>query len=90
MLWKKKEKGNKKEKKENYIKKGRKGLKNASFWTINRPPQTFWSGNKILSRKRGGDDQNAQYIPLGTCEYLGIALLGQLLPLNNTTLDIQL
>ena len=28
---------------ENYIKKGEKGLKNASFWVINspRPPQTY-------------------------------------------------
>ena len=36
----KSEKG-KEKKGEIYTKKGGKGLKNASFWAINRPPQTY-------------------------------------------------
>ena len=39
---------------ENYIKKGEKGLKNASFWAINS--KKFRGG--------GGNDQNAQYISM--------------------------
>ena len=42
----------KEKKEENYIKKGGKGLKNASFWAIN-PPQTYLSGKKF-NLKRGG------------------------------------
>ena len=44
-----------KKKEENYINKGGKGLKNASFWAINspRPPQTYLSGEKNESQKRG-------------------------------------
>ena len=48
-------------KKENHIKKGGKGLKNASFWAINskkfralpRPPQTYLSWEKMNLKKRG-------------------------------------
>ena len=46
-------------KEHNYNKKGGKGLKNVSFWAINskkklpRPPQSYLSGNKIESQKRG-------------------------------------
>ena len=38
------------------LKKGEKGLKNASFWAINspRPMQTYLSGEKNESQKRGG------------------------------------
>ena len=50
----------KKEKKEeNYIKKGRKGLKNASFWAINSqifvsPASNLFDGEKMNLKKRGG------------------------------------
>ena len=59
-LGEKNEKGERK-KEENYIKKGEKGFKNASFWDIN--------SKKIESQKRGGggNDQNAQYISLDSC-----------------------
>ena len=42
--------------------KGGKGLKNAPFWAINspRPPQTYLSGKKLISKEGGGNDQNAQ------------------------------
>ena len=47
-------------KEENYTKKGKK----AYFWAFCLP-QTYLSGEKIESRKRGvGNDQNAQYISL--------------------------
>ena len=72
----KNEKGERK-KEENYIKKGEKGLKNASFWDINflkiftgglpTTPLalTYLSEKKNESQKRGkGNDQNAQYISL--------------------------
>ena len=36
------------------------------FFTA-RPPQTYLSGKKIESQKRGGDNQNAQYISLSNC-----------------------
>ena len=42
--------------KENYIKKGEKGLKNTSFRAINSK-----------KNPRGVNDQNAQYISLGEC-----------------------
>ena len=65
----------KEKKEENYIKKGGRGLKNASFRAIIskkirggvfRPPlQTYLLGKKInLKRGGGGNDQNAQYISL--------------------------
>ena len=56
----KNEKGERK-KEENYIKKGGKGLKNASFWAINskknspRPPQTYLSGKKMNLKRGGGE-----------------------------------
>ena len=60
------------------LKKGGKGLKNASFWAINSkkkspsPPQTYLSGKKNLSFNSkegggGGNYQNAQYISLCLC-----------------------
>ena len=55
-------KGKKIKKGENYIKKGEKGRKNASFWAINL---NLIVGEKIESHKGGwGNDQNAQYISL--------------------------
>ena len=64
----KKMKKGKEKKEENYIKKGGKGLKNASIWAIN-------------SKKMGGgvNDQNAQYISLLGTQYLVIDLTKQLL-----------
>ena len=44
----KNEKGERK-KEENYIKKGKKALKNASFWASPRPTRTYLSGKKIES-----------------------------------------
>ena len=55
-------------KQKNYIKKGGKGLKNASFWAINiffrmeGFPQTYFSGGKNESQKRGGGMINMQNI----------------------------
>ena len=55
----------------NYIEKGGKGLKNASFWAINSKKiaggssKTCLLGEKNESQKRGGgNDQNAQYISM--------------------------
>ena len=42
-------------KEENYIKKGEKGLKNASFWASPRPPQTYLSGEKMNLKKGVGE-----------------------------------
>ena len=55
----------KEKKEENYIKKGGKFLKNASFWASPRPPQTYLSGEKNeLISKEGGNYQNARYISM--------------------------
>ena len=53
----KNQKGQRK-KEENYIKKGAKGLKNASFWAINFPPPAanLFVGKK-MNPKRGGWEQ---------------------------------
>ena len=67
----------KRKKEENYIKKGKKSLKNASFCAINSkmfapPAANLFVGEKKLNLKRegegGGNDQNAQYISL-KCQY---------------------
>ena len=52
----------------NYMKDGGKGLKSASFWDINfaspRPPQTYSSGKKWISKERGGGwSKRTIYIP---------------------------
>ena len=47
----------KEKKEENYIKKGGKGLKNASFWAINSKkiaPRKLIFRGKIMNLKRGG------------------------------------
>ena len=44
----------KEKKEENYIKKGGKGLKNASFWAIN-----LFVGEKMNLKRGGGGNQNA-------------------------------
>ena len=64
-----------KEKEENYIRKGGKGLKNASFWAA-----SLFVGEKNWSQKGGGvNDQNAQYISLSRLvSDLSLAVLGQL------------
>ena len=61
----------KEKKEENYIKKGEKGFKIASFLGINSKKNrghctaNSFVGEKIKSQKRGGgNDQNAQYISL--------------------------
>ena len=45
-----------KEKRRKITLKRGKGLKNASFWASPRPPQTYLSGKKNESQKRGGGE----------------------------------
>ena len=56
----------KRKKEENYIEKGEKGLKNASFWVNKLPP----AGKKLISKEGGRNDQIAQYISLPEQHFL--------------------
>ena len=72
----------KEKKEENYIRKGEKGLKKASFWAINSKnfaggssdppplaggrPNLFVEGKNESQKGGKGNDQNAQYISLIT------------------------
>ena len=55
-----------KKKGENYNKRGGIGLKNASFWAIISPLPSGGAGKKMNLKRGvgGGNDQDAQYIPL--------------------------
>ena len=52
-------------KEENYIKKGEKGFKTQKISP--RPPQTYLSGKKFSSQKRGGGESECTYIYLTFC-----------------------